>query len=153
MIVHGRHWKEKYDSPAYWDEIALIKQLSKIPVIGNGDVDSASSCEKFFSVSGCDGIMISRASLGQPWIFEQIKSFAKKQNYYIPDLFKQGNMLLQHVRGLIEFDGEHAALLQSRKLCKYYARYLPHSDIFIEKAKHLSCYSQLTHLVENHFFA
>ena len=72
LTVHGRHWTHDYDIPVNYREIATIKDSVKIPVIGNGDIVDTASAKKMFAETGCDAVMIARASVGQPWLFEQI---------------------------------------------------------------------------------
>ncbi|MDF1654319.1 MAG: tRNA-dihydrouridine synthase [Coxiellaceae bacterium] len=122
ISVHGRHWTERYDVECSLDDIAEIKSHISIPVIGNGDVCDALSAKRLVDHTQCDGVMIARAAVGQPWLFAQIKAELKGEAFKLPTLAERGEMLLQHVRGLIALETEKPALLQSRKLAKYYAR-------------------------------
>ncbi|HEX2909129.1 MAG TPA: tRNA-dihydrouridine synthase [Phototrophicaceae bacterium] len=72
IAVHARFAKQGFQGEADWDIIRQIKELVKIPVIGNGDVTSAQAAIRMFRLTGCDGVMIGRGALGQPWIFRQI---------------------------------------------------------------------------------
>ena len=81
ITIHGRTRSEFYSGNADWNIIKKIKENIKIPVIGNGDVRSGEDAKKMFEQTNCDGIMISRASLGNPWIFENVKNFQKKKKW------------------------------------------------------------------------
>jgi nifR3 family TIM-barrel protein len=72
IAVHARFAKQGFQGDADWDVIGQIKQMVNIPVIGNGDVTNAGSAARLLRLTGCDGVMIGRAALGQPWIFRQI---------------------------------------------------------------------------------
>ena len=79
ISVHGRTWKQGYSGIADWDLIATIKNSLSIPVIGNGDISSHEEAVNRLKTSGCDGIMIGRASLGNPWIFDPKRKPANAQ--------------------------------------------------------------------------
>lgn len=151
ITVHGRHWTEDYDVPVSYKDIAQIKDLVKIPVIGNGDIHNTESARKMFSETGCDAVMISRASVGQPWLFEQIYQGLQGSSYTIPHLGKIGEIFLEHVRGLIELEGEKIAILQSRKLGKYYARHHFDTIDFLRKMNQVNNYQALHSLVREYF--
>lgn len=120
VIVHGRHWTERYDVPARWDEIADWVQSTSLPVIANGDVADVHSLNTVFDKTQCAGVMISRASLGRPWLFRALAQPDGEPSLYTPAPRVVADVLQQHVTGLIELDGEYRALLQARKLVGYY---------------------------------
>jgi tRNA-dihydrouridine synthase B len=122
LIVHGRHWSEHYETPARLDEIAFIVQHSGLPVIGNGDVKDTPSLRKMFEVTGCQGIMIGRASVGKPWLFQQLQYEDQGLSYTPPCSTKIEALLAQHIAGLSELEGPEIATLQARKFAKYYQR-------------------------------
>jgi tRNA-dihydrouridine synthase B len=122
LIVHGRHWSERYDVDANFDEIKRMVLRLSIPVIANGDVDSVASAKAILAHTGAAGLMVARASVGQPWLFQEIASSQKNIPFQRPSFQHIGAMLLAHVKELIQLDGEVPALLQSRKLFRYYAR-------------------------------
>lgn len=69
LAVHGRTWKQEFSGRADWQVVASVKQAVSIPVIGNGDVTSYDQAQKRMAETGCDGVMIGRAALGNPWAF------------------------------------------------------------------------------------
>lgn len=88
ITIHGRTRSEFYSGNADWDIIKQVKENVNIPVIGNGDVRSGEDALKMFKETNCDGIMISRASLGNPWIFEEVKNYlknAQEENFFHRD--------------------------------------------------------------------
>lgn len=125
MVVHGRHWKERYDVAANFDEIAAFVNMVSIPVIANGDVDGWSSASRVLTATGAAGVMVSRAGLGRPWLFRHIEKQSKGEEVSEPGLPEREALFLEHVTGLVELDGEYSALLQARKLSKYYKLALP----------------------------
>ena len=75
VAVHGRTRAQYYSGQADWDIIAQVKEAVKIPVIGNGDVDSPEKAKAIMEQTGCDGVMIGRAAEGNPWIFREVVSY------------------------------------------------------------------------------
>src|SRR5262245_15867105 len=71
IAVHGRTKAQAYNGTANWDAIAEVKQAVKVPVIGNGDVACVADIERIKRHTGCDGVMIARAAIGNPWIFQR----------------------------------------------------------------------------------
>lgn len=152
VAVHGRHWTHDYDVPVNYQEIALIKHHVTIPVIGNGDISDVESARKMLNETNCDAIMIARASVGQPWIFEKIYQELLGNTYSEPDLKTIGEIFLQHVKGLMALEGEKIALLQSRKLGKYYSRHRFDQNDFISTMAQVGVYAELESLVGKHFY-
>lgn len=151
LTVHGRHWTHDYDIPVSYRDIAMIKDIVKIPVIGNGDITDTASAKKMIAETGCDAVMIARASVGQPWLFEKIHQEMQGLIFTPPNLREIGEIFLAHVRGLIELEGEKNALLQSRKLGKYYARDYFDRIAFLQAMGQVKTYNGLAEIVKNYF--
>lgn len=115
ISVHGRTKSQMYTGSADWEWIKKVKESVKIPVFGNGDVDSV---EKFFECyrnSGVDGVMIGRGLLKNPWLIGAIKKALETGDYnYSLNDFERLDLLLDHCQNLIELLGEHLAILQMR---------------------------------------
>ncbi|MES2204959.1 MAG: tRNA-dihydrouridine synthase family protein [Pseudomonadota bacterium] len=151
LTVHGRHWTHDYDIPVNYHEIATIKASVKIPVIGNGDITDTASAQKMFSETGCDAVMIARASVGQPWLFEKIHQELQGNVFIPPSLAEIGEIFLSHVRGLTELESEKSALLQSRSLGKYYARDYFDRIPFLQAMGEVKTYDNLAEIVKKYF--
>jgi tRNA-dihydrouridine synthase B len=122
LVVHGRHWTEHYETPCRHEEIQFFVEALKIPVIGNGDVADLSSLQKMFA-TGCAGVMIGRAGVGQPWLIAKLAAEMRGQSFNMPSQAEMGAMFLRHASELMTLLGnEKFAILQARKLAKYYAR-------------------------------
>jgi len=72
IAVHARTRAQGYSGKADWSVIAAVKRAVQVPVIGNGDVHTAADCERMVRETGCDGVMIGRAALGNPWVFREL---------------------------------------------------------------------------------
>ena len=145
LIVHGRHWTEDYETPVRLDEIANIVANANIPVIGNGDVKDYESLQNMLE-TGCKGAMIGRGSVGKPWLFQELLAIDQGQSFVAPSSAEIGNLLLKHVRGLILLEKETPALLQARKLAKYYLR-AAGCEAAYPKFKMIRHYAELEQLV------
>jgi len=122
LIVHGRHWTEHYETACRHDAIQFFVNELDIPIIGNGDIACLDSLNKMFA-TGCAGVMIGRAGVGQPWLIQKLVAEMNGESFIIPPLYEIQQMLLEHTQGLIELLGnEKFAILQIRKIAKYYAR-------------------------------
>jgi len=152
LIVHGRHWTERYDVPCRYDDIAMIVDTVDIPVIGNGDIENFASLQHMFESTHCAGAMVARASVGQPWLFRQLQSELNGEPFTAPTPLEIGQLFLQHIQGLIEFDGEYNAVLQSRKFAKYYARQLPEKDAFCQAMYQAECFEDASSAVLKYFY-
>jgi tRNA-dihydrouridine synthase B len=125
LIVHGRHWTEHYETPCRHDDIEFFVQALKIPVIGNGDITCLDSLKKMFA-TGCAGVMIGRAGVGQPWLIKKLSAAMTQQEFVLPSHREIGAIFIEHITGLMALlNNEKFAVLQARKLAKYYARTLP----------------------------
>ncbi|OGT39823.1 MAG: hypothetical protein A3E81_01475 [Gammaproteobacteria bacterium RIFCSPHIGHO2_12_FULL_36_30] len=151
IIIHGRHWTHDYDIACQLDAIAKVVASVKIPVIGNGDINNATSLNNFFEKTNCAGFMIGRASVGQPWLFQQITSALSGKTFQPPASSEIGKLFLQHINGLIAFDGERNAIFQSRKFGKYYARNLKNKNEFLSKLYEIHSFLLLEKIVKDYF--
>ena len=94
VAVHGRTREQYYSGKADWDIIAKVKDAVKIPVIGNGDVDSPMAAGALLEQTGCDGVMIGRAAQGNPWIFRDVVSFLENGTIPAPPTNKEKRELI-----------------------------------------------------------
>src|SRR3990167_6690194 len=151
IIVHGRNWTHDYDVPCQLDAIANVAKAVSIPVIANGDITHSHQLARIFSQTKCAGFMIARASVGQPWIYQQIMAELNKKIFEKPSSFQIGQLFLKHIVGLIQLEGEKAALLQSRQFGKYYGRDVMRKTEFLNCLYQETTYSALEEVVLSYF--
>ncbi|MBE6445175.1 MAG: tRNA dihydrouridine synthase DusB [Alphaproteobacteria bacterium] len=123
ITLHGRTRSEFYSGCADWDIIAEVKSNVKIPVIGNGDVASPQKAKEMLEYTKADGVMIGRATLGQPWLVSQIHNYLETGEIGFEisvSLVKKA--LLTHIKGLVDYHGERLALGLSRKYVCWYCK-------------------------------
>lgn len=119
IAVHGRTRHQGYGGGADWDAIAEIKSVVSIPVIGNGDVQTVADIARLKKHTNCDGVMIGRAAVGNPWIFS---GFDRDQ---VPEEIARGTMM-EHLNRMLDFYGEQRGLVLFRK---HASRYLSDSHL------------------------
>lgn len=123
IAIHGRTRNQFYTGKADWDIIAEVKNSVSIPVIGNGDVVDLESAKRMFEYTKCDGIMIGRAAIGNPWIFKSIAEGLE----YRPTPAEIHDVIIRHYNNLIELKGEYVAVREMRKHISYYIKGLPNA--------------------------
>lgn len=134
LIIHGRTREEYYSGNSDLDIIKEVKEAVNIPVIGNGDVRDIRSAKKMFDYTGVDGIMIGRASLGNPWIFKNIIEGIDDEKYsYLLSKEERLNIMIKHINLAIEEKGEYIGIREMRKHISGYTKNLPNSSEFREK--------------------
>lgn len=118
ITVHGRTRQQYYKLPVDYDIIKAVRESVSVPVIANGDIDNAERAKEVMDITGCDLVMIGRATLGNPWIFSQINAYLENPNVKIhtPDLEERLGVMIEHIGKMVEYKGEHMAMLQARKL-------------------------------------
>lgn len=151
LIVHGRHWTEHYETPCRHEEINYFVQQVKIPVIGNGDIACIDSLKKMLA-TGCAGVMISRAGVGQPWLIGQLMAEINQTEFTLPTSAEIGSIFLEHVIELEKLlNNEKFAILEARKFAKYYARDLPDKILFCNAVNVCENIAQLRMLCLHYF--
>lgn len=125
ISIHPRFASQGFSGKADWTLIARIKKALKIPVIGNGDIIKPSLALKMRSETSCDGVMIGRAALTNPWIFKQILEMEEKGSFNNPDLDDRHHIIMEHYSLLIKYLGENKATNIMRGLLLLYTKRLP----------------------------
>ena len=115
-----------YSGKADWSLIKKVKEAVSIPVIGNGDVKSCYDAKRMLEETGCDLVMIGRASLGCPWIFKECLAYLKDGTVLPrPSDADKIKMCLKHFRYLQDFMSERQAVLEMRSQIAYYLKGIP----------------------------
>lgn len=129
LTIHGRTRVQLYKGEADWTLIGKIKNNPriKIPIFGNGDIDSPQKAKLWAEKYGVDGIMIGRASIGYPWIFREIKHFfATGEIMAVPTVEERIQACLEHLLFSVKWKGEKLGLLEMRRHYTNYFRGFPH---------------------------
>lgn len=149
VAVHGRTREQYYSGKADWDIIAQVKAAVKIPVIGNGDVDSPQAAQELLTQTGCDGVMIGRAAQGNPWIFRDVTSFLEKGTIpTAPTNAQKKEIILRHAALQLEYKGEYTGVREMRKHLSWYTVGMPHSAKFRQTINTMESMDELVESVE-----
>ncbi len=131
VTVHGRTRGMLYSGVADWDMITKVKQQLSIPVIANGDIVSGESAVKCLKRTGADGIMIGRATFGDPWVFSETRAaLAGEEIPARPPLSHRVDVAVRQFELAREDKGEHIACLEARKHFAWYLRGVSHSSYY-----------------------
>jgi len=152
LSIHGRTRADKYLGEAEYDTIAAIKRAVSIPVLANGDIDTAEKARRVFEHTGCDGIMVGRGAHGRPWVFREIAHFLRTGNSLPPPTLEEcGDIVLCHLRSLHAFYGEHLGVRFARKHLGWYADTLPEGRALSRQFNAMTEADQQIALVSEYF--
>ncbi len=150
IAVHGRTREQYYAGKADWQIIREVKESVRIPVIGNGDVDGPLAAKEMRKLTGCDGVMIGRASRGNPWIFRSLLEYDRTgQLLEKPDKEELKRMILRHARLQVTYKGEYTGMREMRKHVAWYTAGYPHSAALRRRVSEIDSISQLEKLLDN----
>lgn len=152
VAVHGRTREQYYSGQADWDIIRQVKEAVGIPVIGNGDIDSAQKAKQMLEETGCDAVMAGRAARGNPWLFREIRSYLEDGT--IPERPSKDEvraMMLRHARMQIEYKGAYTGIREMRKHISWYTAGYPGSAKLRGEINQVDSYEELERLLEEKF--
>lgn len=151
ITIHGRTREEYYSGKADWDIIKKVKEAVNIPVIGNGDIRTKEDAEKMFKETNVDGIMIGRASIGNPWIFEEVINFlAGKEQRKVTNK-ERLDIILEHINLAVEEKGEVIAIKEMRKHLAYYIKSMKDASKIREKINRIDTEKELIDCLREYF--
>ncbi|MBI4398019.1 MAG: tRNA dihydrouridine synthase DusB [Candidatus Omnitrophica bacterium] len=149
VTVHGRTRAQGYSGKADWQAIRKVKEAVRIPVFGNGDVASGEDARRLLETTGCDGVMIGRGALGNPWIYRSILSaMAGKETPAKPSLEEVKKTALRHFELELEIEGEKIAVLKCRKILCWYFQGTPGAGEFRNQVNYTHTANQMRRLIE-----
>jgi len=151
LIVHGRHWTEHYETPCRYDDIQFFVETLPIPVIGNGDISCIHSLRKMLA-TGCAGVMISRAGMGQPWLIKKLMAEINQTPFTQPLLQEIGHIFLEHILTLADLlNSEKFSILHARKFAKYYRRTVLNKAEYMSEINCCETIPQLEKIITQYF--
>ena len=120
VAVHGRTRQQQYSGKADWEAIARVKARLHIPVLGNGDIFTPQDAVRMIQETGCDGVLIGRGAMGNPWLFGQIKQALRGEAWTEPTVSQRVDMALRHIELLMDWKPERVAVREMRKHIGWY---------------------------------
>lgn len=153
ITIHGRTREEFYSGNADWDIIKKVKESINIPCIGNGDIKSPEDALKMFKATNVDGIMIGRASLGNPWIFRNIIDYLRTGTYddSFPNNSQKLKLIIEHINLEVEEKGEDIGVKEMRKHLSWYIKNLKDASRIREKINTLKTKQEVIDCLEEYF--
>lgn len=122
ICVHGRTREQQYAPFADLSEIANVKKAVRIPVVGNGDIFTAQDALNMLKVTGCDGIMVGRGALGNPFIFRQINDLLEGREIQTPTVRERVECALEQASDMVSDKGERIGVAEARKHLSWYIK-------------------------------
>jgi tRNA-dihydrouridine synthase B len=152
VTVHGRTKVQGFSGHADWSMIKVVKESVAIPVIGNGDVRSATDVKRMMDETGCDGVMIGRAIQGNPWIFREAKQYLETGIVPPPpELDERMTVMLRHLNDMVTLLGEDIGVREMRKHLCWYTKGLHGGAEFREKVNHISGVEDVKQEIRDYF--
>ncbi len=148
ITVHPRTSTQGFRGTADWSVITEMKNRIDIPVIGNGDIVKSDDAVAMLNTTGCDGVMIGRIAIGNPWIFSQTLAQLQGQPILQVDLASRFEVMVQYLRLSVEYSGEKPACYMLRSRLGWFVKGLPHSSNFRESIKHISFEAEALELID-----
>ena len=149
VTVHGRTRSMLYSGAADWDTITKVKQQLSVPIIANGDIVSGEAAVKCLKRTGADGIMIGRASFGDPWVFADAKAALAGETVPVrPPLNKRVDVAVRQFELAKDDKGEHIACLEARKHFAWYLRGVAYSNYYKEQISSIKTMEDVYRIAE-----
>lgn len=152
LSIHGRTRTQMYKGDADWSLIAKVKNNPriKIPIFGNGDIDSPQKAKEYRNRYGVDGIMIGRAAIGYPWIFREIRHYlATGELLAPPSITERLQACRKHLYGAIQWKGTHLGIVEMRRHYASYLRGLPHVKEFRNRLVNTLEVAEIEHILHD----
>jgi tRNA-dihydrouridine synthase B len=148
IAVHPRTASQGFRGKADWSIITAIKSAVTVPVIGNGDIITPQDAIKMQSITGCNAIMIGRASIGNPWIFSQVLALARGDDVLPIDITHRFETMIRYCKMLVQCFGEKSACRMMRSRLGWFAKGLRFSSKFRESIKRISSENETIELIK-----
>lgn len=151
ITVHGRTKDRMYAPPADLDIIREVKKSVGIPVIANGSINDAKSALEMFEYTDCDGIMIGRAALGNPYIFKEIACALENKEYKKPSRQTVKADIKEHITALVELKGEFVGAREARKHVAWYLKGMPGAPVFRNEVNAATSLKEIKTIIDKAF--
>jgi nifR3 family TIM-barrel protein len=149
ITVHGRTRKQMYHGFSNHEAIRAVKEVATVPVIGNGDIRNGADAKKMIESTGCDGVMLARGSLGNPWIYREVERYlATGEVPPPPSVPERAAVLREHFRYQREIYGDYAACRVIRRVIHWFVKGASGSAALREKGNKVESPEQFEELVE-----
>ena len=149
IALHARTRGQMYDGHADWSHIKTLKDSISIPVIGNGDVKTLDDFIRMRQETNCDGVMIGRGIVGNPFLIKEISNYLQGKEHTSISIDERTEYCLSHASKLIKLKGEKLAIAEMRGLAPHYISGLYQANIFKKKMNRMNTYSDLEEILDD----
>ena len=146
ITIHPRTRAQQYGGAADWSVIRAVKDAVSIPVIGNGDVTSGADAVRMLRETGCDGVMVARGALGNPWLFAEIRAALSDAPYTPPTDRERFEIAVRHAERITAEKGDHG-LIELRKHIPFYIRGTRRASELRQRVNSVQSVPELRHLL------
>lgn len=151
IAIHGRTRKEMYEGKADWSYIKAVKDAVQIPVMGNGDVRSAQDAQRMLDETGCDGVMIGRGVLGDPWLIKEVSMYlSSKEAMPSVSIKEKFEMAKLHAKRLCDLKGDRIGMREMRGHAAWYVKGLPQSHKLKDALTKMETYDEFLTILEEY---
>ncbi len=151
IALHGRTKEQGYRGLANWELVRQIKEVVKVPVSGSGDVTTIAGAFERFRETGCDGVLIGRGAMANPWIFRQIEDTMRGREVFQPTLADKRALLLEYFDMLREDMPQTPAINRMKQLAGQFTRGLPGGALFRTTLYHSHTVDEILNRIEEYF--
>jgi tRNA-dihydrouridine synthase B len=149
LFLHGRDKEQNYSGKVDYETVRGVKKILNIPLIASGDVFSPELAKKMLDETGCDGLLIARGALGNPWIFNEIRDFLKnKKVIKRPEPEEIARVMIEHLDSCIDFYDSSHGVKRFHKFFGWYTKGMPNVRILRENAFRAKTKSQMIAVIE-----
>ena len=148
ITVHGRTRKQMYTGFSNHEAIRAVKEVARVPVIGNGDIRSGADAKKMIEDTGCDGVMLARGALGNPWIYREVEQYLETGTLPSPPtVAEKAAVLRDHFQAVREVYGDRLAPHLIRRVIHWFVKGASGSAALRDKGSHIETAEQFEELV------
>jgi len=150
LFIHGRNREQRYGGEVDYGAIKNVKKALSIPVIGSGDVFSPELAKKMLDETGCDGLLVARGALGNPWIFKEIKEFLRtKKIIKKPGAGEIAGVMIEHMNTYIDFYDDLHGVMRFHKFFAWYTKGMPNVRPLRENAFRTKTKDQMLEIIQS----
>ena len=150
ICVHGRTKEQMYRDPVNIDIIKSVKEAVSIPVIANGGINTAEDAKKMLEYTGCDGLMIARGDMGNPFLFSEITAYLEGREYKQPSMEERLSVAMEHIKLMIKYKGEYTGVMEARKHLAWYIQGQKGAAATREKVNRASNLNELENIITDY---
>ncbi len=151
VAVHPRTAGQGFRGKADWTVISKVRQSVSMPVIGNGDIIVAEDAVEMINKTGCNGVMIGRTAIGNPWIFSQITALQEGDPVQPVGLVRRFEAMKEYLKVTVEYLGEKQACFMMRSRLGWFVKGLASSAVFRESIKRISSELEAQEIIDSYF--